>query len=147
MAKQQGLSLLELLIAMLIISILAMVGLPTYSDYRIRVKLSEDLATIQQVKLLVSEYYATTGNLPTANDQIGLDRARDIKGRYLRRLRIQANPEPGTIRAVYDNRIFPQLGTNVRLDFVPTPVGGGRLAWDYTHGDLQTKYRPANCRG
>jgi type IV pilus assembly protein PilA len=147
LAKQDGLTMLELLIAMFIISILAMVGLPAYSDYIVRAKLSEDMATIQKVKLMVSEYYSVNGELPTENNQIGLDeKAKKVKGIHLQKMKITANPEPGSIKAWYDTSEFPELGSNNRIVFVPTPSSGGRLVWDCTRGNLPDKWRPANCR-
>ncbi len=146
MTHQRGVTLIELLVAMFIISILAMVGLPAYSDYQVRAKLSEDMATIHKVKLLVAEFYSLTGTMPETNKQLGMDKAKKLKGVYLKKLKIAKNPAPGTIKAFYDNDVFPQLEGNNRIDFVPTPTTTGRLVWSCTRGNLSDRYRPSVCR-
>lgn len=146
MIHQRGLTLLELLITMFIISLLAMIGLPAYSDYQVRAKLSEDMATIHMVKLLVAEYYTLHGTMPESNKQLGMDKAKKLKGVYLQKLKIAKKPEAGTIKAYYDNNIFPQLEGKNRIDFVPTPTGTGRPVWSCTRGNLSDRYRPSVCR-
>lgn len=146
MMHQRGLTLLELLISMFIISILAMVGLPAYSDYLVRTKLSEDMASIHKVKLLVAEYYSLMGKMPESNKQLGMDKGKKVKGIHLEKLRIAKKPEAGTIKAYYDKDVFPELGKNNRIDFVPTPTSSGHLVWSCTRGNLSDRYRPSVCR-
>ena len=49
--RQRGLTMLELLIAMFIVSLLAMVGLPTYQDYRVRAMVAKDFGEMRDIFL------------------------------------------------------------------------------------------------
>lgn len=143
---QIGFTLLELMVVIAIISILAMVGLPSYLDYITRARVIEDFATVNEIKLHVVEYYISTGVLPTKNKQLGLPKDKDINGVRLEKVKIDKKPMPGTIKLHYDEDKLPQIGNDNEILFVPEPVNG-MLVWDCKGGNLADKYRPANCRG
>ena len=54
--RQRGFTMLELLIALFIVSILAMVGLPAYQDYRVRTAVTRDFALVSKAKLAIAEH-------------------------------------------------------------------------------------------
>lgn len=66
MKKQQGFTLIELMIVVAIIGILAAIALPAYQDYTIRSKHAEGPSMAGGHKLAVEEYYHNNGALPTA---------------------------------------------------------------------------------
>jgi type IV pilus assembly protein PilA len=65
MKKQQGFTLIELMIVVAIIGILAAIALPAYQDYTIRSKLSEVPSLAGSNKLAVEEYYQVRGAIPS----------------------------------------------------------------------------------
>ncbi len=145
--RQSGITLIELLLVVAVISLLAMVGLPVYTDYTVRSKVIADFATARDVQNQVSLFYTINGYLPESNEELGLDPAKQITGNRLAKLQIRENPSPGTIRMVFDSKEALQiLGSQKVIRFIPTEAEG-TLVWDCTTGTLEDKYRPANCRG
>ncbi|MFA5941875.1 MAG: pilin [Sinimarinibacterium sp.] len=65
MRKQQGFTLIELMIVVAIIGILAAIAIPAYQDYTVRSKVTEGLNTAASAKIAVAEAYESEGNLVT----------------------------------------------------------------------------------
>lgn len=135
--KQQGFTLIELMIVVAIIGILAAVAIPAYQDYTIRARVSEGLSLASAAKTAVAETFqsqnavadqAATGystpNATTSVASIGVadDGSGDITITYT------AAAGGGTII------LAPALAT------------GQPITWDCTGGTLLNKYRPAICR-
>ena len=71
MKKQQGFTLIELMIVVAIIGILAAIAIPAYQDYTIRAQVSEGLNLSAGAKAAVAEYFMDSGNFPTTNTEAG----------------------------------------------------------------------------
>lgn len=67
MKKQQGFTLIELMIVVAIIAILAAIALPAYSDYMKKSKVSEVILAASSMRTAVSEYVASNNELPDAD--------------------------------------------------------------------------------
>ena len=78
--KQQGFTLIELMIVVAIIGILAAVALPAYQDYTKRAHVSEGITLAASAKAAVTEYYVSQAAWPTGNSQAGLPDAAAITG-------------------------------------------------------------------
>ena len=67
MKKQQGFTLIELMIVVAIIGILAAIAIPAYQDYTIRAQVSEGLNLAGGAKAAVTEYSQDRGTFPSTN--------------------------------------------------------------------------------
>ncbi len=72
MKKQQGFTLIELMIVVAIIGILAAIAIPAYQDYTIRAQVSEGLNLAGGAKAAVAEYTMDRGSFPDDNPIAGL---------------------------------------------------------------------------
>ena len=140
MKKQQGFTLIELMIVVAIIGILAAVAIPAYQDYIVRARVTEGLSLSTAGKTAVTEYFSSQGTLPTNNTQAGLAGSQDISGNSVDSVEIIAN---GVIRVTFST---PAISAST-LELQPT-TSEGKVVWDCaTGGDLEAKYRPSSCRG
>ncbi|MCH8071458.1 MAG: pilin [Proteobacteria bacterium] len=142
MRKQQGFTLIELMIVVAIIGILAAIAIPAYQDYTIRAQVSEGLNLTGACKAAVTEFYQDTGGFPTDNTEAGLANAADIEGKYTVSVTVQAG---GLCVAEYGNEANSNI---LGAELTMTPADNvGSISWDCT-GDTQlvNKWLPAACR-
>ncbi|OUD12371.1 pilin [Thioflexithrix psekupsensis] len=70
MKKQLGMSIIELMLVVLTISVLASIAIPLYTDYQRRSKVAEAMNLMAGLKLPMMDYYTTWGTWPTV-EQVG----------------------------------------------------------------------------
>ena len=141
MRKQQGFTLIELMIVVAIIGILAAIAIPAYQDYTIRAQVSEGLNLTGACKAAVTEYYQDQGAFPADNATAGLEAAGNITGKYTTQVEVNA----GACEATYGNEANANIAGAV-LTMTPTD-NDGSVSWDCA-GDatLVDKWLPAACR-
>ena len=142
MKKQQGFTLIELMIVVAIIGILAAIAIPAYQDYTIRAQVSEGINLSAGAKTAVTEYYQDVGALPADNPQAGIASAGEILGRYVTGVAV-AN---GVITVTYGSQANPIIaGRQVVLR--PDTTNPGSVTWQCeTAGGMENKHVPASCR-
>ena len=139
MKKQQGFTLIELMIVVAIIGILAAIALPAYQDYTKRAHVTEGLTLAAAAKTAVTEYYASEAVFPASNASAGITAtATDINGNAVKSVGIGAS---GAITVTYNARVTD----DATIIMVPT-AGVGGVTWTCDTGTVDDKFRPSNCR-
>jgi len=133
--KNQGYSLVEIMVVLSIVSILAMVSIPMYSGYLNRAKASEGLTLVAPIKMAVNNFLLEHGSLDLLKSNLDLDLKDDIHGTYVENIKIL---NLGLIDVIYKDG----LGD---LTFVPK-INGSQIDWDCTGGSLEQSYRPKMCQ-
>jgi len=140
MKKQQGFTLIELMIVVAIIGILAAIAIPAYQDYTIRAQVSEGLNLGGGAKTAVSEYFQDRGAWPTDNNEAGLSVATDIEGKYVTGVAVAG----AVVTVTYGNSAHATItGDTLLLTAVDNT---GSIGWTCSSADLADKHMPAACR-
>ncbi|GHA84966.1 pilin [Cognatilysobacter bugurensis] len=154
MKKQQGFTLIELMIVVAIIGILAAIALPAYQDYTVKAKVSEAILAASQCRTTVAEVYQTSTALPSAN-QWGCESTAGTK--YVASVATDAAgvitvttagttstlPTEAAGRTI---RLVPYVGANAASSTnVGQQVTEFRCGPGATNG-MPAKYLPGSCR-
>jgi len=142
-ASERGLTLLELLIALAILSILIVLALPAYTGYRLRANIAEGIGLALPLKYHALENYQIDGVFPEDNADIGLGDPSSYATAVVAGISLSAG---GVIRVEYS---LPELGGNRYLELAPCGSASGSVEWvcrsAQTSG-VDPKYLPSSCR-
>ena len=141
MKKQQGFTLIELMMVVAIIGILAAIAIPAYQDHTIRTQVSEGLSLSDGVKTAVTEFYQDQGGFPADNVTAGIEAAVNITGKYVTGVAVAAGVITVTYGRDADAKIAGDTLTMTPLD------NAGSVSWSCASAPrLQNKWLPAACR-
>ena len=143
MKKQQGFTLIELMIVVAIIGILAAIAIPAYQDYTIRAQVSEGLNLSGGAKAAVTEYFQDRGTMPSDNSEAGLAPAGDIKGKYVWSVTVTT----GVIDIEYGGSAHATIDGKA-IQLTPNTSAAGSVQWDCASAsaEVANKHLPASCR-
>ena len=138
MKKQQGFTLIELMIVVAIIGILAAIAIPAYQDYTRRAQVSEGLSLAAGVKTAVAEHFISEATWPADNATAGLAVAGNISGNHVASVTVDEEEVTIAYRApISANLVLVAAG------------GDGAVTWTCGGGatTVDARYLPASCRG
>jgi len=143
--KQQGFTLLELMIVVAIVGILAAIAVPSYQNYITRSKVAEILGFASADRTNLGEYYSTTGRMPSSSTSAGIE-VSSSRNRYFGSDTGYTWINADQVSLTYNLDISDNAGDEGSLIFTATGSLDG-VHWDCTGGDFPDSLRPANCRG
>jgi len=140
--KQQGFTLIELMIVIAILGILAAIAIPTYQDYIIRAKVSEGVNVMSNAKASVADYYQVHTAWPADNTEAGVS---TIVTTYVSSLAVTNGVITAAIKTA---NVGMDSGSTLSLILSPQAATGA-VGWtckSTASPTSGTKYAPSSCR-
>ncbi|HUQ29879.1 MAG TPA: pilin [Usitatibacter sp.] len=149
-ARQQGFTLIEMMIVVAIVGILAAISIPAYQSYTIRSKVSELVQSAGACKASFNDYYQATGKLPANATTAGCTDIGTASS-------LPPTVVNGEILVVANGKLGLQLGSTANTFAMKPDCGAAGCngaaikTWNCTKAFSSTtidpKYLPATCRG
>ena len=150
--REQGFTLIELMIVVAIIGILAALAIPAYQDYTIRAQVSEGLSLAGGAKASMSEYYQDKGSWPADNAVAGLPAKGNIKGKYVSEVAVSTTGTGTTAKGTITVK-YAGASTNTKISTATLVLEGtdeqGSISWVCKGGatlSSNQKWLPTACR-
>lgn len=140
MRKQDGFTLIELMIVIAILGILLAIAIPAYQDYSARARASEGMNMAAAPKLAVSETFLSEGALPASNSDAGYSFGGATT--YVSNIVIGGAAGDGVITITTQ---ATGCGTDPIFVLTPDTTVGTGVQWECTASQGE-ECAPASCR-
>ncbi|GAB2579450.1 pilin [Nitrincola alkalisediminis] len=138
MKRQQGFTLIELMIVVAIIGILAAIALPAYQNYTTRAQVSELVLAASSARTDISEFTATNGALPPASFVV-----QGQSSQFVASLGWDGSDIIVTATAAIANITAAERASAIVLR--PTRQNNNQVTWT-CGGAVPERFRPSTCR-
>lgn len=152
-----GFTLLELTTVTAIISILAMIAVPAYSNYLKRAKVSEAFMLSSALTKRIGDYYSFYGKFPKDHQALALPPPENLGGRFVKSMQVAdgaihikfAEDDTDLANAILSLRpaiviAYPPTDAITWVCGYATAVAGMTLIGD-NQTTIKRKYLPKNC--
>ena len=148
--RQQGFTLVELMVVIVIIGILAAIAIPQFANYAARTKVASVSVYQSAVRTDVTDFYAAEGELPDLKTELASIPS-TVNHDFIDDIKVSGTPATD-VSVVYELD-FGAIGAGMKVgtskvEYKGTVQADGSIAWtcDGTKTTVEDKFLPASCR-
>lgn len=139
--RQDGFTLIELMIVTAIIGILSTIAIPSYQNYVARTQFTEVFSFLDGYKVEMHEFYSEGGSCAGVQAYINSSTA---QGRYIDQVTAQM---VGTECALVFRFKSTSVASGLSGKQVAFLMTGHGYNWQCQSSDISQRYLPSNCQG